>query len=264
MLILLSPAKIQNFEPQKITTEYTVPQFIDEAEQLVQALNELSAIQLSKLLNISANLAQQNADRYYNWQLPFTPENSKQAILAFDGEVFRSLQANTFSAKKLRYAQQHIRILSGLYGVLRPLDLIQPYRLEVSTRLKNPSGKDLYAFWQQKVTHAILEALEATKTPPLLINLASSEYFKTVNLKKSTIEVIDVEFYEYKNDELKQIVMYTKKARGMMAKYIIENEIDDLEELKGFNAEGYWYYPQLSTARKLFFVRQNHQRKGVK
>lgn len=255
MLILLSPAKIMDFKSAAHTSVHSQPEFLTEAEQLITLLRELSMEELSKLLDINSNLTLLNFDRIFNWHKPFSTENSKQAALVFDGEAYRGLSAKTLSEEELLYAQKHLRLLSGLYGVLRPLDLIQAYRLEVSSRLANPQGKDLYAFWQEKVTKSILKALKASEGPQLILNLASAEYFKTLNLKAGKTKVIDVEFYEYKNDRFKQIVIYTKKARGMMARYVIQNRIETEEDLKGFNAEGYWYSPQLSTGNKLAFVR---------
>jgi hypothetical protein len=255
MLILLSPAKIQNFEPQELTKSFTLPEYVDEAEQLVEFLRELSSYELGKLLDINANLTQLNFDRIFNWHRPFTPKNAKQAVMVFDGEVFRGLNTKTFSEADFKYAQAHLRLFSGLYGILRPLDLIQPYRLEVSSKLKNPSGKNLYDFWKDKVTSSVLSALRSSGKPQLILNLASSEYFKTLELKSSNIKVVDVEFYEHKGEKLKQIVIYTKKARGLMARYIVQNRIDKVEDLKGFGEAGYWFSPQLSTDTKLVFTR---------
>lgn len=255
MLILLSPAKIQNFRSQQITEKYTFPEFIAEAGKLVNLIRELSPNELSKLLDINANLTQLNFDRYFNWHKPFTVENAKQAVLVFDGEVYRGLDAKSFSDDDFEYAQIHLRLLSGLYGVLRPLDLIQPYRLEVSSKLINPQGNNLYDYWQKKVTKSVLSALVNSCKPEILLNLASSEYFKSLNLKNKKVKVIDVEFYEYKNDTFKQIVIYTKKARGLMAGYVIKNRIEDEENLKGFSSDGYWYSPQMSTDNKLVFIR---------
>ncbi len=176
-------------------------------------------------------------------------------MLVFDGEVYRGLDAKSFSNADFEYAQNHLRLLSGLYGVLRPLDLIQPYRLEVSSKLINPRGNNLYDFWQKKVTKSVLSSLSISGKPEILLNLASSEYFKSLDLKNKKVKVIDVEFYEYKNDTFKQIVIYTKKARGMMARYVIQNQIENEEDLKGFSAEGYWYSPQMSKGNKLVFIR---------
>lgn len=255
MLIILSPAKIMNFVPQPEITYYSKPEYIHEAEQLIELLRDLSPSELSKLLDINAGLTQLNFDRIFNWHLPFSLQNAKQAALVFDGEVFRGLNAKTLSDEDCQYAQTHLRLFSGLYGLLRPFDLIQPYRLEISSKLQNTEGNDLYAFWREKVTRAVVKALKAAGKPEILINLASSEYFKTLDLKGTKTKVIHIEFYQLKDDKLKQIVIYTKKARGLMARYIIENKIEDPEDLKGFSAEEYWFSPQHSTDNRFVFTR---------
>lgn len=254
MIILISPAKIHNFKPHSFTEKYSQPVFMKEAEELVQLMRELNPTELSTLLEINTKLTDLNYDRFFNWHVPFTPQNAKQAAYVFDGEVFRGLQASSFTPAELDYAQQHLVILSGLYGALKPLDLIQPYRLDVSSALKNAAGKDLYPFWQKKVTDYILNQMLSTGSETL-INLASSEYNKTLLLKGKNIRKIDIEFFEYKNDNFKQIVIYTKKARGLMARYLLQNQITDNEDIKGFNDVGYWFYPQLSTESKYVFVR---------
>lgn len=255
MLILLSPAKIQNFKPQDFITDYTKPFFMDEAEQLVELMRDLSSSELSKLLEINSNLSHLNIDRHFNWHRPFSLKNAKQAVLVFDGEVYRGLNAKSLNTDEIAYMQIHLRLFSGLYGLLRPLDLIQPYRIDVSSKLENPCGKDLYSFWKEKVTEKVISDLKKSGKPQVIINLASSEYIKTLNTKSQKLNILDIEFYEYKNDRLKQIVIYTKKARGMMARFIIQNRIEDIDDLKGFSEEGYWYSPQMSTDRKLVFVR---------
>lgn len=255
MLVLISPAKIQNFKPQSVTEQYTLPEFLKQSEQLIQLIKELSSSELAKLLDINSNLTQLNIDRYFNWHLPFSPQNAKQAVLTFDGEAFRGLNAKTFSSDDFDYAQSHLRILSGLYGVLRPLDLIQPYRIDVSSKLRNPKGADLYAFWKEKVSASVLKAMKNGDKQEFILNLMSKEYLKTLDLKHKKVKVIDVEFYEMKDDQYKQIVIYTKKARGLMAQYVIKNRIEDIEDLKGFNDENYWFSPQMSTENKLVFTR---------
>ena len=254
MLILLSPTKIQNFEKQTVTKSFTLPKYMSHAEKLISLMRQLSPTEISKLLAINAKLTELNYDRYFNWHLPFTPQNAKQAALVFDGEVFRGLDAKSFSESDFEFAQQHLMILSGLYGALRPLDLIQPYRLEISSALANEQGKNLYGFWKNTLTKHVLDELKIIKSQ-LIVNLASSEYFKALDLKNSNVRIIDVEFLEYKNDSLKPIVIYTKKARGMMARYLITNKIDNAEAIKGFSDGGYWFNPQLSTENKLVFVR---------
>jgi hypothetical protein len=255
MLILLSPAKIQNFKTPATFTKFTQPEFMKEAEQLVGLMRELSPSELGKLLEINSNLSHLNTDRHVNWHRPFTLANAKQAVYAFDGEVYRGLDAKTFTENETAYMQNHLRLFSGLYGLLRPLDLIQPYRIDVSSKLENPHGNDLYAFWREKVTKLTVKALKRSGKPDIILNLASSEYIKTLDTKNHKLKILDIEFYEYKNDAFKQIVIYTKKARGMMTRFVIQNRIVDLEELKGFDAEGYWYSPQMSTKSKMVFVR---------
>ena len=255
MLVLISPAKIQNFKPQSVTEQYTLPEFLKQSEQLIQLIKELSTSELAKLLDINSNLTQLNIDRYFNWHLPFSPQNAKQAVLTFDGEAFRGLNAKTFSSDDFDYAQSHLRILSGLYGVLRPLDLIQPYRIDVSSKLQNPKGADLYAFWKEKVSASVFKAMKNGDKQEFILNLMSKEYLKTLDLKHKKVKIIDVEFYEMKDDKYKQIVIYTKKARGLMAQYVIKNRIEDIEDLKGFSAENYWFSTQLSTDSKLVFTR---------
>ena len=255
MLILLSPAKIQNTNFEKISKSHSLPEFMTQANQLVKLIRKLSPKELAELLAINTDLTYLNIDRYFNWHLPFTLENSKQAAFTFNGEVFKGLDAQSMPESDLEYAQIHLRILSGLYGILRPMDLMQPYRLEVSSKLNNPMGKDLYAFWREKVTKSVEKALKNLGKPNFILNLASAEYLKVLDLKDSKLKVIDVEFYEYKEDKYRQVVIYTKKARGLMARYIIENRLEDVEDLKGFNLENYWFSPQKSTDNKLVFTR---------
>lgn len=254
MIILLSPAKIQNFNPQNIVSAYSEPHFMADARKLVKLMRELSPADISRLLDINSKLTELNFERYFNWHTPFTPENAKQAALVFDGEVFRGLNAAGFSQDDFEFAQQHLIILSGLYGALRPLDLIQPYRLEISSALANKKGKDLYAYWKKPLTDYVLSQLKISGDNTL-INLASAEYFKALDLKNKKVNVIDVEFLEYKNDLLKPIVIYTKKARGLMARFLIMNCIQQPDDMKAFADAGYWYSPQHSTESKFVFIR---------
>ena len=255
MLILLSPAKIQIAKAEQNSNSHSLPEFMTQANQLVKLIRKLSPKELAELLAINTDLTYLNIDRYFNWHLPFTPENSKQAIFTFNGEVFKGFDAGSLSNSDLEYAQNHLRILSGLYGILRPLDLIQTYRLEVSSKLSNPVGKDLYAFWREKLTKSVAKALKGSGKPNYIINLASAEYLKVLDLKNSSLKVIDIEFYEFKDDKYRQVVIYTKKARGLMARYIIENRIENVEDIKGFNLDNYWFSPQKSTDSKLVFTR---------
>jgi cytoplasmic iron level regulating protein YaaA (DUF328/UPF0246 family) len=254
-MILLSPAKIQQFRKKTENNLYSFHAFPSESSSLIKLLRKLSSSEISKLLNINSQLTQLNLDRYVQWNTPFTPENSMQAIYVFDGEVFRGLGGITLNDAELSYAQAHLRIFSGLYGLLKPMDLIQPYRLEVSTPLQNKSGSDLYPFWKKKITDHIVKELSAQKNDSIIFNLSSAEYFKMLDLKRIKCPVIHFEFLEYKNDEFKQIVIYTKKARGLMARYIIQHQITDPKQLTGFNDAGYWYHPDLSGENKYVFIR---------
>lgn len=254
-MILLSPSKLQQFKKKSDNHNFSFHAFPSESSVLIKLLRNLSPSEISNLLKINNQLTQLNLDRYLQWNTPFTPENSLQAIYVFDGEVFRGLDSRNLIDSEITYAQAHVRIFSGLYGLLKPLDLIQPYRLEVSTQLHNKSGNDLYPFWKKKITDYVIKELSSENNGGLIFNLSSSEYFKILNLKRIKCPVIHFEFLEYKHDELKQVVIYTKKARGLMCRYIIQNEIDDPELLKGFSAGGYWYHPELSDQNKFVFVR---------
>lgn len=255
MIILLSPAKIQNFKTQEEIKFYSQPEFLNEASYLVELMRELSPAELGKMMGINRQLTHLNFDRFIQWHLPFTLKNAKQAVLAFDGEVYRGLNAKTFTMDEVNYAQRHLRILSGLYGILKPFDLMQAYRLEVSSRLNNYAGNDLYPFWKEKVTQHIKRDLRKSGKPEIILNLSSSEYSKMIDVKTAKIRLLDVEFLEYQHDCFKQIVIYTKKARGMMARFVIQQQIDNAEDLKGFNESGYWYHHELSNNNKLVFVR---------
>lgn len=255
MLIILSPAKIQNFKSQDLIQKYTLPQFTEKANKLIEELLPLSIVELERILQVNNQIATRAADSYYNWNNDPENKNAKQAILTYNGEVFHGLDANTLSAGDLEYAQQHLRILSGLYGVLRPLDLIQPYRLEMNTRLEKAPVKNLYSYWEKEIPSTIEDALAQSGKPDVLLNLASNEYAKSVQFKKNRIPVIDFEFLENKDGVYKTITIYTKKARGLMARYVIENRIETVEDLKGFDYEGYWFNNSLSTGGKFVFTR---------
>lgn len=256
MLILLSPAKIQNFSPLTPVGQYTQPVFANEAENLVHQIRELSVLSLAKLLEINIKLAHLNAERFSNWHLPFSPENAKEAVFVFNGAVFNGLDAKSLKLEDYDYLQAHLRIFSGLYGILKPFDLIQPYRLDLTTKLKTDKGNDLYAFWGDRITLKMNETLAKSGKPEVLLNLSSGEYFKCINRKLLQARVIDIDFLEFKNGVFKPIVIYIKKARGMMTRYVVENRIEDPEKLKGFNAGGYWFYPDLSNENKFVFIRE--------
>lgn len=252
MLIVISPAKTLDFDTPPPTLQHSQPDFLKDSQQLVEQLRELSPPQLAELMGISHKLADLNFGRYLDWKRPFTKKNAKQALLAFKGDVYTGLQAEDLSLEDLGWAQQHLRILSGLYGVLRPLDLMQPYRLEMGTALGNGRGKDLYAFWGERVTKALNKALQGQ---PVLINLASNEYFKAVRPEALDAEIITPVFKDWKSGKYKIISFFAKKARGMMTRYIIQNRIEDPEAIKGFDMAGYQYNSAMSEGNQWVFVR---------
>ncbi len=254
MLIVLSPAKTLDLSPQTQTSKCTTPEFLDEAEILVKKLRGMSRRALGELMGISPELAELNQRRYQSWARPFTPENAKQAVLAFDGEVYWGLKAKTFRSKDLDFAQSHLRILSGLYGMLRPLDLMQPYRLEMGTKLAVRRCKSLYDFWTEKVTQAANDVLSAQRNG-VLLNLASNEYVKALNRKQLDGRVVTAVFREIKNGKSRTIATFAKQARGMMAAWAIRNRTTDPAELVDFSDAEYEYVPGESTEHELVFAR---------
>jgi uncharacterized protein len=254
MLSVISPAKTLDFETPATTTMHSQPDFLDRSRELIEILSDYSPQRLAELMGISDKLAALNAARFAEWQTPFTPDNAKPAAQAFQGDVYVGLEADTFSDDDNAFAQEHLRILSGLYGLLRPLDLIQPYRLEMGTRLANPAGKDLYAFWKGTLTEALDSAVAASGSP-VLVNLASNEYFKAIDPKRLQARVITPVFKDEKNGKVKIISFYAKKARGLMAAWMIRERLDDPEELKEFDVAGYAYNPAMSEGDTLVFTR---------
>ncbi|MFW6101797.1 MAG: peroxide stress protein YaaA [Bacteroidota bacterium] len=254
MITILSPAKKLDEENQFRSNEYTIPRFLEDAKVLVDELRELDPDQLAELMNVSRNLAELNYERYLRWKTPFTPLNARHALFIFKGQAYQGLRAEDFTEDDVAFAQNHLRILSGLYGLLRPLDLIQPYRLEMGTALQNPRGKDLYEFWNVKITQTLNEALSEHQQK-VLLNLASNEYFKSIHTDALEVGLITPVFKEQKGDQYKTIAVYAKKARGMMTRYIIQNRIDDPQEIKGFDWEGYLYSPEMSSENKWVFIR---------
>lgn len=238
MLIVLSPAKSLDYDTPAVTALHTKPDFIARSAELIDVLKQKSPAQISTLMKISDQLAALNVERYASWSRKFTGKNSKQAVLAFDGDVYAGLDAPSLSTKQLDYLQSHVRILSGLYGALRPLDLMQPYRLEMGTKLQNPRGKDLYAFWGEDVTKALNAELAQHKSR-VLVNLASEEYFKVVRPKVLDAKVISPVFEDWKGGKYKIISFYAKRARGLMARYAATKGIAQAEKLKNFDLEGY-------------------------
>lgn len=238
MKIVISPAKSLDFESKLPTTKYTEPHFLKQSEKLNRILVKKKPKDLSNLMSISENLAQLNWERNQRFKVPFTPENARPAVYAFNGDVYQGLDAYTISEKKLDKLQHTLRILSGLYGVLKPFDLIQPYRLEMGTNLKVGKNNNLYEFWKQEITAFLNTELEVDE---LFVNLASNEYFSAVDAKKLKAKIITPVFKDWKNDKLKIISFFAKKARGSMVRYIIDNQVDTLEDIKKFNLDGYLY-----------------------
>ncbi len=255
MLIALSPAKSLDFETPVSTSKFTMPEFLDESQELVNQLKDFTPDQLASLMKISDKLSSLNVARFGSWTLPFTTENAKQALLCFTGDVYRGLDATTLDQKGLDYAQNKVRILSGLYGILKPLDLMQPYRLEMGSRLKNKKGKDLYTFWDDKLNAKVSAELAKDKFPTL-INLASKEYFTSLKLPTLQYRVITPIFKDWKNGQYKHINFYAKKARGLMTRYAIDNKIEDPELLKDFDYDGYQFDELLSSENDWIFTRK--------
>lgn len=254
MLMIISPAKTLDYESPLATETYTQPDYLDDACELIDQLKDLEPHQVSNLMSISDKLGQLNAERFRTWHTPFTPDNARQAILAFKGDVYTGLDAESFSEDDFAFAQQHLRMLSGLYGLLRPLDLMQPYRLEMGTKLANPRGKDLYTFWGERISQWLNEDLEA-QGDQVLLNLASQEYFGAVKPKALNARVIDTVFKDQKNGQYKIISFYAKKARGLMARYVIKERLQDPEGLKDFNLDGYRFDAASSSENQLVFLR---------
>ena len=224
MLIVISPAKSLDYKTPSLTTEFSMPEMLEDSEKLLTKLRKLTPKKISQLMGVSASLGQLNYERFQTWHQPFTTENAKQAVLAFSGDVFQGLDANSLSEEQLLKLQGKLRILSGLYGVLKPLDLMQPYRLEMGTKLKYQSSNDLYAFWKKKITPKVQEAI-AESGSNILVNLASNEYYKSIDTKKLNCEIVTPEFKDLKNGQYKMISFFAKKARGLMTRFILENEL---------------------------------------
>jgi cytoplasmic iron level regulating protein YaaA (DUF328/UPF0246 family) len=254
MLILLSPAKKLDYSNQSITENFTIPENLPQSEKLINALRKLQLREVCSLMDLSEDLGQLNVNRYASWKVDFTQGELKQAILAFNGEVYQGMDANHMSASDLEFAQNNLRILSGLHGLLRPLDLIKPYRLEMGTKLNVGINKNLHSFWGDSITDRCNADLKAVGSSTI-INLASAEYFKAVNLKKLEANVITPSFKDLKNGQLKSLFLYIKQARGMMAGFAIRNRITNPEELKAFNGGGYRYTESLSDETNWVFTR---------
>ncbi len=254
MIIVLSPAKTLDFESTPITTKATQPLFPDRAAELVDILAAKSPAEIGSLMSISDQLAELNFERYQDWEPGSANGHSRAAILAFKGDVYQGFDVSQFGARDFNYAQNHLRILSGLYGVLRPLDLIQPYRLEMGSKLKNPAGNNLYDFWDDTITQALNEDL-AHARPKALINLASKEYFSSIRPEQLDGRIVTPVFRDHKNGEYKVISFYAKRARGQMASWILRNRVDTLTGLEAFDEDGYRYSPDDSSIDEPVYLR---------
>lgn len=255
MLIVLSPAKSLDLETPFRARKFSQPEFLPDAKKLVKDLKKLNPDDLSELMNMSSKLGALNHERYANWHPPFNKDNARPAIFTFMGDVYQGLEANTFTAADLNYAQKHLRILSGLYGILKPLDLMQPYRLEMGTSLSTNKGDNLYAYWGTKLTKALNTDLADDKKK-VLVNLASNEYFNAVQPKDLDATIITPAFKDFSSGKYRFLSYYAKQARGMMAAFIIKNRITSIEKLKEFDTAGYRYSEQDSTETKLVFLRK--------
>lgn len=256
MIAILSPAKNLDYNSSVGIKTFTTPIFLDKSAQLIKGLQKLSPKKIGELMSISSKLAELNYQRYQDWkqEVEAPNESARQAIFAFNGEVYNGFDAHSLKIKDIEFAQDKVFILSGMYGVLRPLDLIQPYRLEMGTSFGIGKAKNLYQFWDNHVSDFIIKQLDNHKEK-VLINLASTEYSKVVDLKNFPYPVITCHFKEEKNGEFKTIMIYAKKARGLMARYIVENRIEKSEKLKAFNLEGYLFNDELSDDKNWYFTR---------
>lgn len=254
MLMVISPAKTLDYTSVVSVQDYTEPAYIKYSEQLIKQLKKLSVQEVASLMGISDKLAALNVARFAEWSPHFNQENARQAILAFKGDVYTGIAVEDFSQKDFVFAQQHLRILSGLYGLLRPLDLMQPYRLEMGTKFENSKGKNLYEFWGEQITQWLNKAI-VEQGDKVLLNLASNEYFKSVKPNLLDADIIDVDFKDFKSGQYKIISFYAKKARGMMARYVIKNQLKTIDQVKAFDSEGYYFSEKHSSNKKLVFLR---------
>lgn len=254
MLTLLSPAKTLDFETPAITEKTSQPAFLEQSADLVDVLKQFSPDELGKLMKLSPKLSQLNIERFQQWTLPFTKENAKAAVLAFKGDVYTGLDAESLTEENLEFAQQHVRILSGLYGLLKPLDLIQAYRLEMGTKLENPKGKNLYQYWGDTLTQAVNHEVEESGSN-IIINLASNEYFSAINTKLLKAELVTPVFKDEKNGQYKIISFYAKKARGLMTRWILENKLNSSDKLVDFDVAGYRFSEEDSKKNNPVFKR---------
>jgi len=254
MIITLSPSKGQDFIDPPLIKKHSQPQNLKDSEMLIKELQKMTVPSLKTLMAVSDNIAELNVERYQKFTTPFTANNAKQAIFAFKGDVYSGLDLTQFTEDDFDYAQDHLRILSGLYGCLRPLDLIQPYRLEMKTKLLNPRGDNLYQFWDAKITDRLNQELQKQQQP-VLVNLASNEYFKSVKPKLLEGKLLNINFKETKNGNSRVVAIFAKRARGMMTDFIIRHRIEDPQDIKQFNLGGYSFNQQLSNDEQWTFER---------
>ena len=258
MLALISPAKTLDYESALPTGAHTLPRLLEHSQELIDVSRKLSATDISNLMSVSEKIAKLNVERFNDWQSEFNFSNARQALFAFKGDVYTGLDAYDLNDQHIEFAQNHLRMLSGLYGLLRPLDLMMPYRLEMGTKLQNPRGHNLYQFWGDRITSLINDDLEYANSE-LLVNIASDEYYKSVIGRKIKAEIIKPVFLDQKNGKYKVISFYAKKARGLMARYIIENQLNKAEDLKSFNTDGYYFDAESSLKGELVFKRDEQQ-----
>ncbi|MUL18999.1 peroxide stress protein YaaA [Aliivibrio fischeri] len=259
MLIVVSPAKTLDYETPLPTSAFTQSDFISDSAELIKVCRTLTPVDIAKLMKVSDKIASLNAVRFEEWSTTFTQENARPALFAFKGDVYTGLDANSLSESEIEYAQTNLRMLSGLYGLLKPLDLMQPYRLEMGTKLENGRGSNLYQFWGSLITNKLNQELEAQGSETL-VNLASNEYFKSVKPKELKADIVTPVFKDCKNGQYKIISFYAKKARGLMARFIIQNKISNVEELKSFDSDGYYFVEAESTATTLVFKREEQNK----
>jgi len=254
MIVTLSPSKGQDFETPAHTATYSVPRQLADSHLLIDAIRDFDSEAIQSLMSVSENIANLNVQRFQDFNTPFTPQNAKQALYAFKGDVYSTIESADYSEAELEFAQQHLRILSGLYGYLRPLDLIQAYRLEMKTRLENPRGQNLYQFWDNRITELLNQELQQ-QLEPTLINLASNEYFKSIKVKNLQGRLLNINFKESKDGKTRVIAIFAKRARGMMANWIIRNQVEQSEHLKEFALQNYQFDEALSDHQQWTFSR---------
>ncbi|NOY74058.1 MAG: peroxide stress protein YaaA [Gammaproteobacteria bacterium] len=256
MLLVISPAKTLDYETPSPTKIFSIPAYLDHSKQLIQRARQYNELDIMTLMSVSAKIAELNVQRFADWNTPFTPKNAKQSVLAFKGEVYTGLAVERFSEDDFQFAQQHLRILSGLYGLLRPLDLMQAYRLEMGRKIETDRGKNLYAFWGEIITEGLNEQLDKLDSKHL-INLASNEYFKSIKPNLLKAEIITPEFKDYNNGAYKMMGVYAKKARGMLSQFIIQNKINNPKFIQDFSEANYKFNKKMSQGNTWVFTRKN-------